>query len=94
MGRGDRLRDGAQGFNREDVRQGSIEPAEAASAPPGPGEIGHADFAVAFLERIGLELRHVDRRDQAASGDGRSCPVRRLCQVAVPQSVHTRRDPG
>ena len=35
---------------------------------------------MAPFQRIGLEIHHVDRRDQIAGAGGGTCPVRRLCQ--------------
>src|SRR5689334_4368258 len=91
MGLGDGVGHGAERFHRKNVRKSAIELAEAATAAPGPGEVREAHFAMAFLERIGLQIRNVDRRNQAAVWNGRSCPVRKLCQGAVPQSIHTGR---
>ena len=85
MGLHDGLGDRAQRFHAQDIRQRAIELAEAASSAPGAGKIGDANLAVPFLERIGREVRHVDRRDQARSRDGGPLPVRRLCQGAVPR---------
>ncbi len=81
----DGLGDRAQRLHAQDIRQRAIELAEAASAAPGAGKIGDANLAVPSLERIGRQIRHVDRRDQARSRDGGPLPVRRLCQGAVPR---------
>ena len=74
MSRRNRFGDRAQCFDAEDIRQRTIELAEAASTAPRPAKSETSDLAVPFLERIGREIRHIDRRDQRSEiGRGGRC---------------------
>src|SRR5574338_754549 len=55
-----RLRHFAERLDRQDIRKGVQKCFKGAAALPDFREIAELDFAVAALERIGLETRHVD----------------------------------